>query len=53
MPVRSAVIMALLCLFITVPALADNGYNPGFRTLGFWQQESGIRVDVNVWYSGR
>ena len=50
MPVRSAVIMALLCLFITVPALADNGYNPGFRTLGFWQQESGIRVDVNVWY---
>ena len=50
MPVRSAVIMALLCLFITVPALADNGYSPGFRTLGFWQQESGIRVDVNVWY---
>lgn len=50
MPVRSAVITVLLCLFITVPALADNGYNPGFRTLGFWQQESGIRVDVNVWY---
>ena len=52
MPVRSAIIMALLCLscLTAVPALAENGYNPGFRTLGFWQQESGIRVDVNVWY---
>ena len=45
MPVRSAVIMALLCLFITVPALADNGYNPGFRTLGFWQQDGVSGMD--------
>ena len=51
MPVRSAVMGPLLHLVHHCnPALADNGYNPGFRTLGFWQQESGIRVDVNVWY---
>lgn len=52
MHVRSVLIAALLCLtcLMPVPAAAENGYNPGFRTLGFWQQESGIRVDVNVWY---
>lgn len=26
------------------------GYRPGFRTIGQWQVENALRLDVNIWY---
>jgi len=31
-------------------AAADSGFNPGFQTLGVWEAERKIRMDVAVWY---
>lgn len=46
-------ICLLLCLLLftaaALPAAADS-YQVGFRTLGLWSAESGLRLDVNVWY---
>ena len=40
----------LLCFVIAGPASAAEFYQPGFRTLGQWRVEDGLRLDVNVWY---
>ena len=48
----------LCCLFMAlvlhciVPGspLALESYSVGFRTLGFWGGEKGLRLDINVWY---
>ncbi len=44
------------CLFILMlacPALAASAYQPGFRTLGVWDPEKDIRLDLAIWYPAR
>ncbi|MFT4301524.1 MAG: dienelactone hydrolase family protein [Desulfovibrio sp.] len=47
----SAILTLCLC-FLLIPALNARAdfYNVGFRTLGHWDGESGLRLDVNLWY---
>ena len=31
-------------------AMGADGHQVGFRTLGHWSEEHGIRLDINIWY---
>lgn len=49
--------LSLLCSFavaagaLLAPCLARAaGYQVGFRTIGQWQVENSLRLDVNIWY---
>ena len=43
--------IAVLALLLFAPAAnAADTYMVGFRTLGQWSPETGLRLDVNVWY---
>lgn len=52
---RAARLLGLLCLacaallvpFTTAQAAT---FYPGFKTLGVWQEEHNLRLDINVWY---
>lgn len=46
---RTAVWAALLFCF-SLPASAAPVYQPGFKTLGIWLEDQGLRLDINVWY---
>lgn len=48
--VCSLLCVALLTCLVPCPAHAAGTYNVGFRTLGFWGGERGLRFDINVWY---
>ncbi|MBQ7618193.1 MAG: hypothetical protein IJS50_04895, partial [Desulfovibrio sp.] len=48
-PWLGAFLLFLLSLGPITPCLAE-GYNVGFRTLGFSVTQHGFRLDVNVWY---
>ena len=49
------IVCGLVCA-VLLSCLAPHGvraagtYNVGFRTLGFWGGERGLRFDINVWY---
>lgn len=47
---RPIFLIALLLLLHSTLACAADTYMVGFRTLGQWQPETGLRLDVNVWY---
>ncbi|MGN0009595.1 MAG: alpha/beta hydrolase family protein [Desulfovibrionaceae bacterium] len=40
----------LLCGIPCAAAPAGKLHNAGFRTIGIWQQEQQLRLDINVWY---
>lgn len=45
--------LLVLCLGMLLFSLSDaraDFYNVGFRTLGQWDAENGLRLDVNIWY---
>lgn len=46
--------LRLLFLLLALVAIPDpcaaQVYQPGFRTLGIWQGDPQMRVDVNIWY---
>lgn len=47
------IFVPLLCLLLPcgcAAPMAAEGYLVGFRTLGQWQPERKLRLDVNVWY---
>ena len=48
--VRFCACLALCCCLCPVGAGAVETHNVGFRTLGYWGGENGIRLDINVWY---
>lgn len=44
------------CLFVlsfSGAAQAEGQYTPGFQTLGIWEQERNLRLDVALWYPAR
>lgn len=40
----------LFLVMFPAPAPASGTYTTGFRTVGVWLQESGLRLDMNIWY---
>lgn len=50
--VRCALLLAFLCapLLTAAPLAAADAYMVGFRTLGLWDAQSALRLDVNIWY---
>lgn len=56
-PIRScfAVFAAFFLLFFSASSGCASGAspklpNPGFRSVGLWDEESGMRLDIAVWY---
>ncbi len=50
-PIMCGLVCAIfLSCLAPCPAQAAGTYNVGFRTLGFWGGERGLRFDINVWY---
>ena len=49
-------VLSLLCLLVIAAGVVFSGsghaavYRPGFRTIGQWQVENALRLDVNIWY---
>lgn len=43
-------IFLVFLLFFTPTEILAASYNAGFRTLGIWLQDSGMRLDLNLWY---
>lgn len=47
------VLRFLLCfvlLALPTAGQAASAFYPGFKTLGVWQEEQNLRIDINVWY---
>lgn len=45
-----AIFFCFLFLLLVGYANAAQLYQPGFRTLGMWDEEPAIRLDVSIWY---
>lgn len=48
--------MRFFCCFflvLAVPAWAEPTYTAGFQTVGIWESERGLRLDVTLWYPSR
>lgn len=43
----------LICLALCSPAVAAPTLQPGFRTLGIWNPDTSVRMDLAVWYPAR
>lgn len=50
-------LLSLLCFLLVAacglclsPSCRAEGYQVGFRTIGQWQVENALRLDVNIWY---
>ena len=51
---KSLAALALaVTLLLPLQAAADETYTPGFQTLGLWEAEQNLRLDVAVWYPAR
>ena len=47
----SAILILFFCFtLLPAPHARADFYHVGFRTLGQWDPESGLRLDVNLWY---
>ena len=47
----SAILILFFCFtLLPAPKVRADFYHVGFRTLGQWDPESGLRLDVNLWY---
>lgn len=47
------ILLVLFCyfaVFMVQPTYGSANYNTGFRTVGVWLQDSGLRLDMNIWY---
>ena len=42
-----------ICLALCFPAVAAPTLQPGFRTLGIWNPDTSVRMDLAVWYPAR
>ncbi len=43
--------MLCLCLLYNArPAFAATSFEPAFKTLGVWDKDSQVRMDLNIWY---
>lgn len=52
-PALIGLFFALACATVCLAAAwahAAEPYTPGFRTLGEWQAQPALRLDINVWY---
>lgn len=48
--------VGLICFFVLSSfgiARAEGQFTPGFQTLGIWEQERNLRLDVALWYPSR
>lgn len=43
-------LLCLLLLALPTVGQAASAFYPGFKTLGVWQEEQNLRMDINVWY---
>lgn len=54
LPGAAAICLLCLCCLLLcalpAPLHAEETYRVGLRTLGYWQSEEKVRLDVNVWY---
>lgn len=51
---RLGLASCLLCMLMAaIPALAEAPLTPGFTTLGIWEPEQRLRLDVALWYPTR
>lgn len=39
-----------MLLVLPTAGQAASAFYPGFKTLGVWQEEQNLRIDINVWY---
>lgn len=44
------IFIIFLVLLFPQALFAAERYNTGFRTVGVWLQDSGLRLDMNIWY---
>lgn len=44
--------LCLLCIILGIAqkAIAAEQFHPGFKTVGVWDAEHNVRLDINVWY---
>lgn len=48
-----AALAVTLTLLLPAQAAAEDIYTPGFQTLGLWEADQNLRMDVAVWYPAR
>lgn len=44
------IFFSLMAFLLLVSSCAAQVYQAGFRTMGAWEEEPPLRVDVNIWY---
>lgn len=50
---RHVVFLILLLALFVQNSFAATPYQAGFKTIGGWKQESGLRMEISVWYPSR
>ena len=48
-----AALVVSVALLLPCQAPAEETYTPGFQTLGLWEAEQNLRMDVAIWYPAR